>query len=97
MANPKTLVLFDFDGTLTTKDTLFLFTRYAVGSFRFFMGLFLLFIPLALQKVGLLSAHDAKEFFLAHFFKGLNVSEFKSKSTRFSVEVLPAYNRKGAL
>lgn len=97
MANPKTLVLFDFDGTLTTKDTLFLFTRYAVGSFRFFMGLFLLFIPLALQKVGLLSAHDAKEIFLAHFFKGLNVSEFKLKATRFSVEVLPAYIRKGAL
>jgi HAD superfamily hydrolase (TIGR01490 family) len=97
MLNPRTLVLFDFDGTLTTKDTLFLFTRYAVGSFRFFWGLILLFIPMALQKMGFLSAHFTKEFFLTHFFRGFDANEFVVKAEQFSVKVLPAYVRQEAL
>ncbi|MBX2971061.1 MAG: haloacid dehalogenase-like hydrolase [Cyclobacteriaceae bacterium] len=97
MLNPRTLVLFDFDGTLTTKDTLFLFTRYAVGSFRFFWGLILLFIPMGLQKMGFLSAHFTKEVFLTQFFKGIDANEFVSKAEQFSLGVLPEYIRPAAM
>lgn len=97
MPKSKTLVLFDFDGTLTKKDTLFLFTHYAVGSLRFFWGLFLLFIPMALQKMGFLSAHFTKEVFLTHFFRGFDANEFVAKAEQFSMQVLPAYVRQEAM
>lgn len=34
----KRLYAFDFDGTLTTADTLLVFIRYACGTWRFFWG-----------------------------------------------------------
>ena len=41
----KRLYAFDFDGTLTTADTLLAFIRYACGTWRFIVG-FLLHSPL---------------------------------------------------
>ena len=41
----KRLYVFDFDGTLTTADTLLVFIRYACGTWRFFWG-FLVHSPL---------------------------------------------------
>ena len=40
----KQLFAFDFDGTLTTRDTLIAFIRYACGTPRFLLG-FLLHAP----------------------------------------------------
>ncbi|MBA4145187.1 MAG: HAD-IB family hydrolase [Cytophaga sp.] len=94
---PKKVVLFDFDGTLTSKDTLFVFTRQTVGIFRFLTGMVILFLPMALQKTGLLSAHKAKEFFLSFFFKNQRLSVFTESCDRFAKEVLPSIIRKGAL
>ena len=41
----KRLYAFDFDGTLTTADTLLVFIRYACGTWRFVWG-FLVHSPL---------------------------------------------------
>ena len=41
----KKLYCFDFDGTLTTSDTLLEFIRYAKGTGRFLM-VFLMYSPL---------------------------------------------------
>ncbi|MCI6717608.1 MAG: haloacid dehalogenase-like hydrolase, partial [Prevotella sp.] len=41
----KRLYAFDFDGTLTTADTLLAFIRYACGTWRFVWG-FLVHSPL---------------------------------------------------
>ena len=41
----KKVYAFDFDGTLTTKDTLIEFIRFARGNTTFLLG-FLLFSPL---------------------------------------------------
>ena len=41
----KKLWLFDFDGTVTTADTLLAFIRHACGTVRFLAG-FALFSPL---------------------------------------------------
>ena len=78
------LVLFDFDGTITNKDTLFTFTRFAVGDLRFYVGLLLLLIPLVLQKIKLLSAHKAKEIFLSYFFKGQPLIDFDKTCHQFT-------------
>ena len=56
---------FDFDGTLTTKDTLIEFIRFSKGRVRLFLG-FLLFSPLLiLMKLHLiLIGKLSKEFSL---------------------------------
>ena len=38
----KTLALFDFDGTLYSKDSLIEFTKLAKGSVKFYQGILLL-------------------------------------------------------
>lgn len=40
----KIVVAFDFDGTITTKDTLLEFIRFSKGAMAFFLG-FLLHTP----------------------------------------------------
>ena len=56
----KRLYAFDFDGTLTTADTLLVFIRYACGTWRFIVG-FLLHSPLlVLMKLKLYPNYRAR-------------------------------------
>lgn len=63
----KRLVIFDFDGTLTRKDSMLEFTRYFHGVFRFYIGMLYLSPILLLYKVGFIPNWKAKEFYLTHF------------------------------
>jgi len=81
------LVLFDFDGTLTTRDTLFEFCKFQVGKIRFVYGLFVLSPVLISQRLKLISAHRAKEIFLNHFIGGLTLNQFNSACNKFVVHV----------
>lgn len=88
MPTGNTLALFDFDGTITKQDTLFQFTRFFVGNRRYFLGLSLLSIPLAINRLSLLSSQKTKEIFLTHFYKDIKRSEFHEKCVLFSSMVL---------
>jgi phosphatidylglycerophosphatase C len=93
----KRIAFFDFDGTITTKDTLLEIIKYQKGAMRFYLG-FLLNTPfLIAYKLKLISNQLAKERILAHFFGGMAVSEFQKKCDEFSAEVLPSLIRKKAL
>ncbi|MCU0369023.1 MAG: haloacid dehalogenase-like hydrolase [Cyclobacteriaceae bacterium] len=91
------LVLFDFDGTLTHKDTLFEFTRYAVGNARFIFGLMVLALPLVLQKLKVVTAQQAKEIFLSHYFGNTSLEDFNALCNSFCAEVLPSLIRHKAM
>lgn len=93
----RKLVLFDFDGTLTTHDTLFAFARYAVGNVRFIFGILLLAFPLGMHKINALSARKAKEIFLQYFFGGMDKKHFEGLGEKFSRERLPKLIRPKAL
>lgn len=97
MRRQNTLVLFDFDGTITSKDTLLKFTRFACGNFAYFLGLALLAIPLTLHKINLIDAQKAKELFLGYYFKGLKYSYFNEKCEQFGKQILPKIIRPLAL
>lgn len=80
----KKIYLFDFDGTLTSADTLLAFIRYACGRRRFFLG-FALFSPLlVLMKLRLYSNYRAKERLFAWYFGGMSVDEFDAVCRRFA-------------
>lgn len=75
---------FDFDGTLTTKDTLLQFIRYAKGTAAF-VGGFLLFSPLLiLMKLHLYPNYKAKEKIFSFYFKEMEISDFQACCDRFA-------------
>ncbi|MBF1602420.1 MAG: haloacid dehalogenase-like hydrolase [Prevotella sp.] len=80
----RKIYAFDFDGTLTTKDTLLEFIRFAKGSGQMFRG-FLLFSPLLLlMKLRLYPNWKAKQQLFSYFFKGMNIDDFNALCTRFT-------------
>ena len=82
----RKIYAFDFDGTLTTKDTLLEFIRFAKGSGQMFRG-FLLFSPLLLlMKLHLYPNWKAKQQVFSYFFKGMNIDDFNALCTHFAEE-----------
>lgn len=82
----KKLYAFDFDGTLTTRDTLIAFIRYAKGTSAFVLG-FLLHAPLlVLMKLRLYPNWKAKQRVFAYFFKGLDLEAFNNLCQRFAAD-----------
>lgn len=93
----KGIAFFDFDGTITTKDTLLQFIKFTEGSFRFYLGFFLRIHYLVAYKIKLVSNQVAKEKILEFFFKNRPVFEFNEKCTVFAQNVLPGLIRPKAL
>ena len=79
------IVAFDFDGTLTTRDTLIAFIRYACGTPRFLLG-FLLHAPLlVLMKLRLYSNGKAKQRLFSWFFRGMPIETFDALCQSFAL------------
>ncbi len=92
-----TIAFFDFDGTITTKDTLLEFIRHSKGTTRFYLG-FLLTSPwLIAYKIKLISNQSAKEKVLRHFFRHTPLDRFDQECQSFARDVLPGLIRPKAL
>lgn len=92
-----TLVLFDFDGTITTRDTLIEFVLFYRGKKKYWLGMLKLSPLLALYALKLIPNWKAKQFFLSHYFKGEPIDEFNTRGREFARQVLPKLIRPGAL
>jgi len=93
----KGIAFFDFDGTVTTKDTLLEFIKYSRGTLPFYAGFLLKSPYLAAYKLKLIPNQTAKEKVLTYFFKGMPLDEFQLKCEGFALEILPGLLRKSAL
>lgn len=92
----KKLYCFDFDGTLTHKDTMFLFLRFYHSRRYFFQ--FLRHIPLfILLKIKLLDAESVKKSLVASILKGEKKSDIEQKAQAFLEAHYPQIIRKNAL
>lgn len=77
---------FDFDGTLTTKDTLLEFIKFARGKRRLYTTL-LLFLPLlVLMKLHLYPNWKAKQQVFSFLFRGMDEADFNALCTSFARE-----------
>lgn len=85
----ETIVAFDFDGTITTRDTLPDFLVYTFGRGRFYRGIVCVFPWLAAYKMGILSSDCAKERLLSFFLKGYSEDQLAAAAQRYSRERLP--------
>lgn len=82
----KKIYCFDFDGTLTTSDTLLEFIKYAKGRGRFLM-VFLMYSPLlVLMKLHLYPNWKAKQQIFAHLFAGMRIEKFDALCRSFAEE-----------
>lgn len=92
----KKLYFFDFDGTLTYKDTMFLYLKfYNSAKFNF---QFLKHIPLfILLKLKLASAEKVKKSFISSILKGQSKTKIVEKSQQFFEKHYPEIIRENAI
>lgn len=82
----KKVYLFDFDGTITSRDTLLCFIRYACGTWKFLLG-FALFSPLlVLMKLRLYPNYRAKQKVFSWFFRGIRLVDFNRLCANFAAD-----------
>lgn len=93
----ESIAFFDFDGTLTAKDTLAEVLKFARGKFRFYLGLAVLSPVLIGYKLRVVSNQYAKETMLAYFLKGMPIEIFNGLCKEFALTRLPHLFRKTAL
>jgi HAD superfamily hydrolase (TIGR01490 family) len=92
----KKLYCFDFDGTLTYKDTMFMYLKfYDPAKFRL---QFLKHVPLfVLLKLKLAETEKVKKSFIGSILKGQTQEKIEKKSKQFFEEHYPKIVRENAL
>ena len=97
MSDCKKIAFFDFDGTITTKDTLLEIIRFQKGTLSYYTG-FLLHAPwLLAYKLKLIPNDTAKQQILKYFFGGMKEQDFQRACDAFAETRLPHLIRPGAL
>jgi HAD superfamily hydrolase (TIGR01490 family) len=79
------LVLFDFDGTITTDDSLIKFIRFAEGDVKTIWGIMMLSPILIAYKLGFIPNYKAKQLMLSYFFKGMDEQQFYKVAEEYSL------------
>lgn len=90
---PPSLAFFDVDGTLTTSDTMFVYTRMAAGLPRLVLALLLTSPWLVAMKLGLADRGATKARLLRHALAGRTRGELESAARRFARETMPTILR----
>lgn len=93
----KRLALFDFDGTLTNRDTLLEFLKFYVGPVRFYIGMTVCSPFLVAYKLGILRNWKAKERVLTYFLRGEEYNEFLSKGRTYALQHIPLIIKQKAM
>lgn len=87
------LALFDFDGTITTRETLPDFLRFATPTHRLHLGKLLFVLPVLAYKLKLLPVSVLRTLLVRYAFGGLPRAAIEDAGHRFAVTVLPALVR----
>ena len=91
------IAFFDFDGTITTDDSLLKFIRFVVGDMKFIMGLCVLSPMLVIYKLKLIPNYRAKQIMLSYFFKGMKEQDFMEVARKYSLEHIDTILRPKAM
>jgi phosphatidylglycerophosphatase C len=93
----ESVALFDFDGTLTKKDSLILFIKFCVGKNTFRLGSLFLSPIILLYKFKIISNYRAKQIVLSFFFKDWDIGKFQKFGNDFALQCIPDILRRDAL
>lgn len=91
----RLIAAFDFDGTLTTKDTFVEFIRFTKGTKTLVLG-FLRYAPLLILMIlRLYPNYKAKQKVFSYFFKGMELREFNHHCELFATQCDDLMRQKG--
>lgn len=93
----KKIIISDFDGTLTSRDTLIEFIRFAKSTGALIAWLAIFSPMLVLMKLHLYDNGKAKQRLFAFFFKGLAIDDFNKICDRFGTEKRDLLRRGGRM
>lgn len=79
----QNIAFFDFDGTISQKDSLFLFVKFLVGKKKFYWGILTHLHILLGYLMGILKNSYAKERLSKYYFKGYQIQEFLLECEKF--------------
>ncbi|MDE6371509.1 MAG: HAD-IB family hydrolase, partial [Duncaniella sp.] len=79
-----TIAIFDFDGTLTTKDTFIEFAKYSVGWGCLIKGIIKSLPWLLAWKLHLIAGGKAKEQLFSQLYKGMSLTTFEEYCLNFA-------------
>jgi HAD superfamily hydrolase (TIGR01490 family) len=91
------IAFFDFDGTITRKDSLLEFIRFTKGNASYYSGFFLHLPHAIAYKLKWMGNQAFKEKMLQYFYKGTSLNDFLHQCNSFSRLVLPKIVRPKAM
>ncbi|WP_160717169.1 HAD family hydrolase [Chitinophaga solisilvae] len=92
-----TIAFFDFDGTITQKDTLWEIIRFHRGSMRMYLGVVKLLPALIRFKLKQLPAQEMKQRVFRYYFGEMTEEDFNAGCADFCRNRLPTIIRPQAL
>jgi phosphatidylglycerophosphatase C len=93
----KELAVFDFDGTITHKDSFFRFLEYIHGRSTLFFKMFSLIPVLFSYKRGIIDNNTTKERILAAFFRNMYYDALEEKAKRYVDQIIPSLLKSSAM
>ncbi len=90
------LALFDFDGTITNRESIGEFIKFILGR-EFFFRMMPILPSLFLYLIGLYGNKQIKEKALTLAISGMEISKLEKKAQEFSSYVLPRFIREKAV
>jgi HAD superfamily hydrolase (TIGR01490 family) len=93
----RRIAFFDFDGTITTKDSLLEFLLFRFGKSRTIRGLLLVSPYYVLYMLKLIPVQTAKQKVLQQFFRNTPVADFEIACNEFTSSIIPSLLRKKAV
>ncbi|MBD8881687.1 HAD family hydrolase [Rhodanobacter sp. 7MK24] len=91
------LALFDFDGTITTRETMSDFMRLAATPLRRALGIPVFAPMLAGYKMGLVAGTTIRQAVTAFGFRGVPATRVHAAGDRFAIEYIPGVLRPEAM
>ncbi|WP_026941081.1 HAD-IB family phosphatase [Hellea balneolensis] len=91
--SPVEIVVFDFDGTITTDDTFRLFLRYYAGVAKWALNILLLLPVFVGYALKIVDRNQAKIYVIRRFFKNAPVERLNARAASFAEEIIPSLIR----
>lgn len=96
-ASKPVVAAFDFDGTLTSRDSLFPFLLHVAGPIKFALKIVTLLPALTVYALGLLRNDIAKQIVLRRFIANMDIGTIDQYALQFAAMKLPALLRSDAM
>jgi len=90
------IAVFDFDGTISDRDSFLAFIRYTHGSWRLYWGFLLHFPYLVMYLFGRYPNDQFKEKIFSYFYAGKKEQDLAQKGKQFCHQKLPSMIYAGA-